>query len=395
MFPPPPASVSRQLAIILSLVLLPPGLEGQTPRESWVLVEDLRIGSLDRPNYTLTKVRDLAIGKDGSIYVGQDMDKLIRVFDSDGRFVRTIGREGGGPGEFQSISSLGWRADTLSVVDFVQTRVSQFSAGGEHLHTFRFDGPMLPESSRPTPPNTLFPDGSIVATPLIGSQEDIDSLPILRMDRGGEILDTLGMVSARGGRAVIRTEEITIHTFLPVPSNSLWEVSPADSSILIVHRPIPENVKEGTFRVQKFGSTGAAIFDRHFRYTPKPVPEDFYDFAARHPGFLERASRAMDRSELIQLVHDSIPIPELQPAITQLTAGRDGTIWLRRDGLETETVRWIVLNTKGDIIAELTAPAELEILVAQRDMVWGVMEDELEVSYVVRFRVTRAPASSR
>lgn len=249
---------------------------------------------------------------------------------------------------------------------------------------------MLPESSRPTHPNAIFTDGSVVAIPLIGSQEDLDSLPILRMSRGGEILDTLGTVSVEGGRSVIRTDQISIHIRLPVPSNSLWDVSPADSSIIVVHRPIPENAEEGTFRIQKFGSSGRVIFDRRFRFTPKPVPERFLDVARRRPETLDFISQRMDRSEVGQLLNDSIPIPEFQPAITQLTVGRDGTIWLRRDGLDTETVRWIVFNTEGYVIAQLTVPSKLEILAAERGTVWGVMEDDLEVPYVVRYRVKQA-----
>ncbi|HET7273704.1 MAG TPA: 6-bladed beta-propeller [Longimicrobiaceae bacterium] len=383
----------RWMQVLLILGFLPSALDAQSPRESWTLVEELRIGSFDRPNYTLTRVSDLAIGEDGSIYVGQDMDKLVRVFDSDGEFVRTIGAEGGGPGEFRSVRELGWRADSLWVVDFSQFRVNLFNAAGENLHTFGFNGAMVQESSRPTAPRRMLSDGTIVATPLIGNPGPVESLPILRMDRAGVILDTLGTVSIKSATLLIRTDQLTLYTRYPVESYSLWDISPADTSVVIVHRPLPTDPEEGFFRLQKYGSANDTIFDRRFRYTPKPVPGGYFDVVEMHSEFLGMLPVGIDRPEMEQALRDSIPIPDFQAPITELKVGRDGTIWLRRDGLGSETVQWIVFDVDGDIIAELSAPAKLEILAAQRDMVWGVIEDELEVPYVVRYRVGREPTS--
>jgi hypothetical protein len=57
-------------------------------------------------HYTFTQVVDLAVGSEGSIYVADAHPPSVLQFDRRGRFVRRIGREGAGPGEYRSILGL-------------------------------------------------------------------------------------------------------------------------------------------------------------------------------------------------------------------------------------------------------------------------------------------------
>ncbi|HRP07322.1 MAG TPA: 6-bladed beta-propeller, partial [Gemmatimonadales bacterium] len=64
---------------------------------------------------------DVALGDDGRLYVVESSPIGIMVFDSDGKYLRTIGRSGGGPGEFNS-AFVAVRGDTLAVQDPSQSR---------------------------------------------------------------------------------------------------------------------------------------------------------------------------------------------------------------------------------------------------------------------------------
>src|SRR5680860_99377 len=68
------------------------------------LIEDLRIGSVAGPEeYSFGQIQDLATRRDGSIFVVDLHPQSIRQFDHAGEFVRQIGREGEGPGEYRSL----------------------------------------------------------------------------------------------------------------------------------------------------------------------------------------------------------------------------------------------------------------------------------------------------
>jgi hypothetical protein len=70
----------------------------------------------------------------GNIYVLSSV--LPQVFDSSGRFVRTLGRIGDGPGELRVPSSLAIdRGDSITVVDARSSKLSVFEPGGRFAHS--------------------------------------------------------------------------------------------------------------------------------------------------------------------------------------------------------------------------------------------------------------------
>ncbi|MCE2399135.1 MAG: hypothetical protein J4F34_08950 [Gemmatimonadetes bacterium] len=85
-------------------------------------------------------VNSVALGPDGEVYVADARNFEVRVFGLDGVHRRTFGREGEGPGEFQSLSSLAWAGDRLLTYDIMLGRVGQWSAEGEWLGSWRTRG---------------------------------------------------------------------------------------------------------------------------------------------------------------------------------------------------------------------------------------------------------------
>jgi hypothetical protein len=65
------------------------------------LSEDLRIGSESDPQKFFYTVLDIDADVAGNIYVVDAHNYRIQVFDSLGRYIRTVGRKGQGPGEFE------------------------------------------------------------------------------------------------------------------------------------------------------------------------------------------------------------------------------------------------------------------------------------------------------
>lgn len=83
-----------------------------------------RIGATNGPvAYQLGRVGGLLLGEDGRVYVLDQQARQIRAFDGQGRHVRTVGKEGSGPGEFRDPRGMRWSPDgTLWVTDYATQR---------------------------------------------------------------------------------------------------------------------------------------------------------------------------------------------------------------------------------------------------------------------------------
>ncbi len=190
------------------------------------------------------------------------------------------------------------------------------------------------------------------------------------------------MTGELGGRRVM------VQLRRPLADNSLWDVSRSDSSVVVVHRPPPESAAVGHFYVVKLRAPGDTIYSHRFRVSPVAVPQQAYRRALMAQVPAEPLSNLASHREVEQMVIDGVPAPRFQPPISAMVAGLDGTLWLRREGLGTESVSWVMLDRSGRMVATFPAPTGLRILQARRGIVWGVVEDEFDVPYVVRYRLT-------
>ena len=113
--------------LLASLLAAPLSAQNQTQR--FAATRDLRVGSVDDPDYTLTWMVGARLAPDASIYTLHYTEKTVRHFDPAGKLIGKFGRGGSGPGEFNNPAGLAWRSDSLYVFDSVDRRFSFF--GGE------------------------------------------------------------------------------------------------------------------------------------------------------------------------------------------------------------------------------------------------------------------------
>ncbi|MFW5904866.1 MAG: hypothetical protein ACOCUZ_01485, partial [bacterium] len=105
--------------------------------EGWRLVEELRIGSVESEGPDLFgQIVALEMGPDGRMYVLERDARELRIFGPKGGHLRTVGRRGAGPGEFDDPIGMGWHADgELWVVDPGNGRFSVFTADGDFVRS--------------------------------------------------------------------------------------------------------------------------------------------------------------------------------------------------------------------------------------------------------------------
>ncbi len=103
--------------------------------EVFFLEEDQSIRDEEGGDYIFASISSIAVNDDGTIFVLDQRDRNIKVFDRNGERLRTIGKPGQGPGEFSrplSVHCIG--KDEIVVVD-ASRRFEFFNQDGEHVRT--------------------------------------------------------------------------------------------------------------------------------------------------------------------------------------------------------------------------------------------------------------------
>ncbi len=107
--------------------------------EAWEIEEVVRIGAIEGAEpYLFENIRDIHLDSDGRIYILDDRARQVRIFDPSGNHVRTVGRQGEGPGEFQMPIGMTFDLDgNLWVVDVMSSRFTVLSSDGDLLSIIR------------------------------------------------------------------------------------------------------------------------------------------------------------------------------------------------------------------------------------------------------------------
>lgn len=114
------------------------------PREGVVrdlLEEELSIGVEEgAEEYMLNRPSDVKTTDDGTICVLDRGDVCIKVYDENGKYLRSIGQKGQGPGDLGSFFYMTISTDgRIFVLDPMNRRISMFDISGEYLGGYRFE----------------------------------------------------------------------------------------------------------------------------------------------------------------------------------------------------------------------------------------------------------------
>ncbi|MFC1564931.1 NHL repeat-containing protein [candidate division KSB1 bacterium] len=113
-----------------------------------------KIGELegDDENYQLFTPLDLAVDKDGKIYILDVGNCRVQKYDKDGKYIATIGRRGQGPGEFNSVNAIFLDNESnIYVADYSENVIHILTNEGRYLNRIRtgayFFNPYFDENS--------------------------------------------------------------------------------------------------------------------------------------------------------------------------------------------------------------------------------------------------------
>jgi hypothetical protein len=109
---------------------------GWSDTNGWTLVEVARLtGGEEGTVGEIVNPQDVTLDGAGRIYISEQDPAVIKQFNPDGTFLRTIGRQGQGPGEFTT-AFLAIGGDKLFVQDPRGSRASVFDTAGNYLRSW-------------------------------------------------------------------------------------------------------------------------------------------------------------------------------------------------------------------------------------------------------------------
>ena len=365
----------------------------------WSAELELRIGSLDDPEYSLTYMRSLEVAPDGTMYTLHTQEQVVRMFAADGSFKGLIGGRGSGPGEFENVATMGWVADTLWVLDFANYRFSQFTQGGEFIGSFSvpYRSTQGLDAVRPPRASGLLFDGTVHGAPSTPSSQVADGtlthrVPML-MTREGRVTDTLPSVPFGRNQWAISDPDDPgrggLYGRQPFGDGPLSWFVPRERAVIILDRTAPSSRDEASLRVSKLTFLGDTVFSRIYRFEPVPVRSEEVDSVLdeRASMMAERGIFGVTQARGREWAALTLYQPAFRTGVTSMVLGRDGSIWLSRgpDGAGQDD--WVVLDSAGEPIGHLKLPTGLQIFVVDPPLLWASERDELDVPYVVRFRI--------
>lgn len=307
----------------------------------WQLAPERTIQPADGAPGELADPGDVAITDDGTVLVADRSPATIKVFDPAGRFVRTIGRDGDGPGEFRT-PQIAVRGDTLVVHDPRQRRASMFRIS---------DGNFI--TTRPSACCYFYPiqiDGAGRAVARVMTQPDSlhPAQGFVRFSLDGRRLDSV-RVSQRAAAA-----------------NKSWYVK--ENGKLIMSTPVllaPVNLEavdptggfisgwsgEYLLRVTRNGGDTVALFGRRGDL-PTVSAEEKAQLVTRM--IKERFAESEVPEATLRASFPVADVPDHHPAFERIDVDRSGRRWIRRSSSDTTAVHFDLFDRDGRWLDEVT-----------------------------------------
>jgi hypothetical protein len=308
------------------------------------------------PDYEFFGISGVAQLRDGTIVVASHGSRELRYYGADGRFLRSVGRNGDGPGEFRSVRRLWIMAGDTSVVwDQVARRLQHFSPDGTFVRsTSVMTAPFAAFSGLPAQPQGVFENGGVVVfleTRSPGSHGVPQRQPLLvalhRIQQGG--WDSV--------RVVPGTEQI----FGPDPDGrgavtfsyafGAYAVAAAAGATLAVADP-------ARFHIELFDPAGRPVSILSAAVPGIPVTAEVIEALIGH--LMKTVVGADDEySRMLRSAFSARHAPFL-PAIRAVFVDADERIWVERYDIPgSGPSRWEVFERNGTWVGRVEMPEGL------------------------------------
>jgi hypothetical protein len=372
------------------------------------LQREISIGVADGDDhYILGAISDLAVDASGNIYIWDRSVPAIRMYDAKGKYVRTIGRSGSGPGEYRAGAGIAIaRNGNLLMWDPGNARINVYSPAGEHVAAW----PTKSGNSGSASGQGLFvvdtAGAAYIRTILFNRQSGSGSTSTawIRFRPDGTLRDTvLRPVDPNEKTVTAEARGQFGNRYVPFTPHLMFELSPLGYFVSGVNDRIALDLHQ----------PGTSIVSIRRNVVPQPVSARERDSA-----------RAEITAEMRKIVPNwswnGADIPRVKPVYSSLTVSGDGRLWVqlaegpgaKEDsaalgrgqmmfaegrGGRAPVAKWAcpstgwllfdVYDPSGQYLGQVRVPPRVDPLVMRGDLVWATTCNDDGVPSVVRYRI--------
>lgn len=391
----------RVALVLLGVSLFASDVAAQ--RGSARLVREIAITDDAMPK-GFTRVGGVLVGPQKQIFVEQPQDNAVQMFDSTGKFVRSIGGKGQGPGETELLNGIGFVGDSLWTFDVRARRFAFFSQDGTYRSTLTV--PAIIDTTVRSAGVRVFASTPLAngdlyygAVSYASQMEGVLLPPVAQVvgTRDGKRVRVVAMTDSLGrGAYGIRSGTRETHTQDPmfgslVNLSTLVTVGGGGSWFAIARRE--ECGRRPRYTVARTSLSGDTLWKATVECPRVTVPTGFIDsiVAVNRDRVLARMQVPVSYAEA--QIRGNLRMSGFTPA-RGLQVGHDGSIWVRPfttpgDSIET----WIRADQKTGTPNQFTLPARSQLkVILDADHIWVLQLDDDDVPTLVRYRL-QLPAS--
>jgi len=241
------------LYVIIGTLLISFNLQPEEIKET-ILRPVFQFGGLNtEPQMQLNRPSDFLVTNNNEIIISDTDDHCVVLFNTDGTFIRRIGRKGQGPGEFIRPIKVSLWEDNLLVADSGNYRIQILTKSGECIKTYRF-----------TESTLLGLDAHVFFTKqgdyYYGTNGLASSHLIVHCSIKGEKLEGFGDIFGEKKFYVDMSTDLIKKGKIPnrYKNKVIPVVEPKSRSLYCVHCSIPV--------IKKFSSKGKLLWEKHLDF---------------------------------------------------------------------------------------------------------------------------------
>jgi 6-bladed beta-propeller len=333
----------------------------------WRLAEELRLGSADGEGPELFgDVVGVEADALGRIWVADAQANELRVFDGQGRHVRTVGRKGAGPGEFTGLAGMAWGpGGHLWVVDNGEARFTVFDTAGRMVATHRREGGLAVSPWR----GGFDGQGRLYDVGLDPASRE--PRPVLnRFDRAMRKESAFPIPQHQGEQFVTPTPTGQLAATVPFTGYVVWALDPTgDVWVGMSDR----------YRLARvgFGGDTARVVAR--RAESAPVSDEERARAVEELGWFTDAGGRVDPAR----------IPRTKPSLQTFWVDDQGYLWVRPNRAADEPPVFDVFDPEGRYLGAVQTPdlGPFPLIRVRGSTLYAAVRGDMDVPQVVRFRI--------